>query len=99
MTISAASNDVQKKDCINSYCQRKSAVPSWRRGCAFSLFQRKEQAAFAAVVPQALLGRDQARFAQILQRAAHSRLRQLQFSGDGGDRRPAFPSLLARSAR
>ena len=53
-----------------------------------------EQAALAAFFAVSLPGCKESRFAQILQRSANGRLRQLEFRCNGRDRRPALVVLI-----
>ena len=54
----------------------------------------EKKAAVAAVGAVTLLGFQESFFPEIVERTAYSGLRQLQFSGDCGDSRPAFAVLV-----
>lgn len=65
-------------------------VSPWWKVCFLFAPELIEQAAFATFGSVSLLGFQQSFFTQVVEGSADGRWRQLQFSSDGGDGRPAL---------
>ena len=75
-------------------CHQEGIVTPWRQVCFLFAAQLKEQAAFAAFGSVALFRFKQSCLSEIMQGSANGGLGKLQFFGNGGNRRPAFPILI-----